>query len=82
MTYTYYLAKINSDTQARTELTVQFNFVAAQLMNGRMVLDIYEGFTFEHFSDSDYASADLTTHINFPHQKDFDKHKFQDVSWF
>ena len=44
-----------------------------------MVLDIYEGFTFEHFSDSDYASADLTTHINFPHQKDFDKHKFQDV---
>ena len=79
VTYTYYLAKINSDTQARTELTVQFNFVAAQLMNGRMVLDIYEGFTFEHFSDSDYASADLTTHINFPHQKDFDKHKFQDV---
>ena len=79
VTYTYYLAKINSDTQARTELTVQFNFVADQLMNGRMVLDIYEGFTFEHFSDSDYASADLTTHINFPHQKDFDKHKFQDV---
>ena len=38
VTYTYYLAKINSDTQARTELTVQFNFVADQLMNGRMVL--------------------------------------------
>ena len=42
-------------------------------------LEIYEGFTFDNFSGSDYTSADLTTHINYPHRKDFDKHKFRDV---
>ena len=44
-----------------------------------MILEIYEGFTFNHFSDGDYASANLTTHTPYPHQKDFDKHKFQDA---
>ena len=44
-----------------------------------MILEIYEGFTFNNLSDGDYASANLTTHTPYPHQKDFDKHKFQDA---
>ena len=44
-----------------------------------MVMIVYEGFIFSNFSNSDYSSANFTTHITFPHLKDFDKHKFQDV---
>ena len=44
-----------------------------------MSIEIYEGFTFNNFSGSDYTSANVTTHTPYPHQKDFDKHKFQDV---
>ena len=31
------------------------------------------------FSDGDYTRANVTTRTPYPHQKDFDKHKFQDV---
>ena len=79
ITYEYFLVKVAPDSQNRTELTIQFNFYADLLMNGKMVLEIYEGFTFNNFSGSNYTSADLTTHINYPHRKDFDKHKFRDV---
>ena len=41
-----------------------------------MALEIYEGYIFDNFSNSDYTSANLTTHTPYPHQKDFDKHKF------
>ena len=44
-----------------------------------MIIEIYEGFTFNNFLNSDYARANITTHTPYPHQKDFDKHKFQDV---
>ena len=44
-----------------------------------MSMEIYEGFTFNNFSNADYTSANLTTHTPYPHQKDFDKHKFRDV---
>ena len=44
-----------------------------------MVMVVYEGFIFTNFSNSDYSSANLTTHITFPHLKDFDKHKFDDA---
>ena len=44
-----------------------------------MVLEIYEKYIFDNFSDSDYTSANLTTHTPYPHQKDFDKHKFRDA---
>ena len=44
-----------------------------------MSIEIYEGFTFNNFSGSDYVRANVTTHTPYPHQKDFDKHKFQDV---
>ena len=44
-----------------------------------MALEIYEGYIFDNFSDSDYTSANLTTHTPYPHQKDFDKHKFRDA---
>ena len=77
--YWYFLVKIAADAQSRTETTVQFNFTTSKLKNGKMVLEIYEGFTFNNFSDGDYTSANLTTHTPYPHQKDFDKHKFQDV---
>ena len=79
-TYEYFLAKVAPDSQSRTETTVQFDFYAGLLLtNGKMSIEIYEGFTFNNFSDSDYTSANLTTHTPYPHQKDFDKHKFQDV---
>ena len=77
--YHYFLANIAADTQSRTETTVQFNFTSSKLKDGKMALEIYEGFTFNNFSNSDYSSANITTHLPYPHQKDFDKHKFQDA---
>ena len=78
-TYEYFLAKVAPDSQSRTATTVQFDFYAGLLTNGKMSIEIYEGFTFNNFSGSDYTSANVTTHTPYPHQKDFDKHKFQDV---
>ena len=78
-TYEYLLVKVAPDAQSRTATTVQLNFYAGLLSNGKMFMEIYEGFTFNNFSDGDYASANVTTHTPYPHQKDFDKHKFQDV---
>ena len=78
-TYHYFLVKIDATTQNRTETTVQFNFISSKLKDGKMIMEIYEGFTFNNFSDSDYNSANITTNFPYPHQKDFDKHKFQDV---
>ena len=78
-TYEYFLVKVAPDTQSRTATTVQFNFYAGLLTNGKMSIEIYEGFTFNNFLNSDYARANITTHTPYPHQKDFDKHKFQDV---
>ena len=70
---------VNADSQNRTETTVQFNFDATSLTNGKMLMEIYEGFTFDNFYMNDYINANVTTHTPYPHQKDFDKHKFQDV---
>ena len=78
-TYEYFLVKVAADSSNRTSTTVQFNFYAGLLTNGKMSMEIYEGFTFNNFSNADYASANLTTHTTYPHQKDFDKHKFRDV---
>ena len=78
-TYEYFLVKVAPDSQSRTATTVQFNFYAGLLTNGKMIMEIYEGFTFNNFSGSDYVRANVTTHTPYPHQKDFDKHKFQDV---
>ena len=78
-TYEYFLVKVAPDSQSRTATTVQFNFYAGLLTSGKMIMEIYEGFTFNNFSNSDYARANVTTHTPYPHQKDFDKHKFQDV---
>ena len=78
-TYEYFLVKVAADTQNRTSTTVQFNFYGGLLTNGKMSIEIYEGFTFNNLSDGDYARANVTTHTPYPHQKDFDKHKFQDV---
>ena len=78
-TYYYFLAKIAADSQSRTETTVQFNFRSSKLKDGKMIMEIFEGFTFNNFSDSDYNSANITTDLTYPHQKDFDKNKFQDV---
>ena len=77
--YWYFLIKVDADAQSRTETTVQFNFTSSKLKNGKMIIEIYEGFTFNNFSTSDYARANLTTSTPYPHRKDFDKHKFQDV---
>ena len=77
--YWYFLAKIRADRIARTKTTIQFNFTSTKLKNGKMVLEIYGGYIFDNFSDSDYTSANLTTHTPYPHQKDFDKHKFRDA---
>ena len=44
-----------------------------------MSMEIFEGFTFNHFTTGDYHSANITTNLTFPHQKDFDHNKFQDV---
>ena len=77
--YHYFLVKVAPDTQSRTETTVQFNFTSSKLKNGKMIMVIFEGFTFNNFTNSDYNSANITTHFPYPHQKDFDKNKFQDV---
>ena len=44
-----------------------------------MSMEIFEGFTFNNFTTGDYHSANITTNLTFPHQKDFDQNKFQDV---
>ena len=77
--YHYFLVKVAPDTQSRTETTVQFNFTSSSLKNGKMIMEIFEGFTFNNFSDSDFASANVTTHFPYPHLQDFDKNKFEDV---
>ena len=77
--YEYYLVRVASDSQNRTTTTVQLNFVAGLLTNGKMVMEIYEGFTFNNFNDNDFFSASITTRTAYPHQEDFDKHKFKDV---
>ena len=78
-TYHYFLASIAADTQVRTETTVQFNFISSRLKNGKMSMEIFEGFTFNKFTTGNYNSANITTNLTFPHQKDFDQNKFQDV---
>ena len=78
-TYHYYLARIDASSQARDETTVQFNFTSSKLKNGKMGMEIFEGFTFNNFTTGDYHSANITTNLTFPHQKDFDHNKFQDV---
>ena len=78
-TYEYFLVKVAPDSQSRTATTVQFNFYAGLLTNSKMSIEIYEGFTFNNFSNSDYGRANITTRTPYPHQKDFGKHKFQDV---
>ena len=79
-TYHYFLASIAADTEIRTETTVQFNFTSSRLKNGKMSMEIFEGFTFNNFTTADYNAANsITTNLTFPHQKDFDQNKFQDV---
>ena len=77
--YQYFLVKVGPDLQSRSETTVQFNFSSSNLKDGKMIMEIFEGFTFNNFSASDYASANITTHLPYPYQKDFDKNKFEDV---
>ena len=79
-TYRYYLGNIASATVlGRTKITVQFQFTSSLLKNGKMSMKLYEGFTFNGFTSSDYTNANVTTHFTYPHQKEFDKHKFQDA---
>ena len=78
-TYHYFLARIAASSQVRDETTVQFNFTSSKLKNGKMAMEIVEGFTFNNFATGDYHSANITTNLTFPHQKDFDHNKFQDV---
>ena len=78
-TYRYFLVRIAASSQARDETTVQFNFTSSKLKNGKMGMEIFEGFTFNNFTTGDYQSANMTTNLTFPHQKDFDHNKFQDV---
>ena len=78
-TYRYFLVRIAASSQARDETTVQFNFTSSKLKNGKMGMEIFEGFTFNNFTTGDYQSANITTNLTFPHQKDFDHNKFQDV---
>ena len=79
--YHYFLVKVaaESPSSPRTSFSVEFVFTSSKLKNGKMAMIVYEGFIFNNFSNSDYSSANLTTHATFPHLKDFDKHKFQDV---
>ena len=78
--YQYFLVKVDADAlYARSGTAVQFNFTSSKLKNGKMIMESFEGFTFNNFSDSDYNSANITTHTPYLHQKDFDKNKFQDV---
>ena len=78
-TYHYYLGRIDASSDVRDETTVQFNFTSSILKKGEMEMEIFEGFTFTNFSTGDYHSANMTTNLTFPHQKDFDHNKFQDV---
>ena len=78
MTYDYYLGNIAPENN-RTELRVKFVFTSANLKDGKMSMKIYEGFTFDGFTSRDYTTANVTTRFTYPHQKEFDKHKFQDA---
>ena len=78
-TYHYYLGRVAASSDVRDETTVQFNFTSSILKKGEMEMEIFEGFTFTNFSTGDYHSANMTTNLTFPHQKDFDHNKFQDV---
>ena len=78
-TYHYYLGRIGASSDVRVETTVQFNFTSSILKKGEMEMEIFEGFIFNNFSTGDYQSANITTNLTFPHQKDFDHNKFQDV---
>ena len=78
-TYHYYLGRIDASSDVRDETTVQFNFTSSKLKKGEMEMEIFEGFIFNNFSTGDYQSANMTTNLTFPHQKDFDHNKFQDV---
>ena len=79
--YHYFLVKVAAESPStpRTSFSAEFAFTSSKLKNGKMAMVVYEGFIFSNFSNSDYSSANLTTHATFPHLKDFDKHKFQDV---
>ena len=77
--YHYFLIKVDSSISKRTETRVQFNFTSSRLKNGKMSMNIYEGFTFNNFSDQDYNNANVSDHFSYPHQLEFDKHKFQDA---
>ena len=82
MTYKYYFGNIaagDGGAGGRTELRVQFFFTSSKLKDGKMSMKVYEGFTFDGFSTSDYTNANVTTHFTYPHQQEFDKHKFQDT---
>ena len=78
-TYRYFLVRVDASSDVRDETTVQFNFTSGKLKNGKMGMEIFEGFTFNNFATGDYHSANMTTNLTFPHQKDFDHNKFQDV---
>ena len=78
MTYDYCLGNIAPENN-RTELRVKFIFTSANLKDGKMSMKIYEGFTFDGFTSRDYTTANVTTRFTYPHQKEFDKHKFQDA---
>ena len=48
--YQYFLVKVNADPlYTRSETTVQFNFTSSKLKNGKMGMEIFEGFTFNNF---------------------------------
>ena len=80
MTYQYYLGNIASaKSLGRTDIRVQLLFTSSLLKDGKMSIEVYEGFTFNGFTSSDYTNANVTTHFTYPHQKEFDKHKFQDA---
>ena len=78
MVYEYYVGKVSAET-GRTYLTVRTTFTSSKLKDGEMSMKAYEGFTFDGFSSRDYTTANVTTRFTYPHQQEFDKHKFQDV---
>ena len=78
-TYQYYLANIASGDVGRTEVRVLLVFTSSKLKDDRMGIKLYEGFSFNGFSSSDYTTANVTSRFTYPHQKEFDKHKFQDA---
>ena len=77
--YHYFLVKIAPDTQARESVRIEFSFDTSKFGSSKMLLEIFEGFMFDNFSNHDYNIANLTTHLSYLHQKDFDKNKFQDI---